>query len=222
MGSLMKRLALLLLFVCPAFGANEIGLFTATPPAAAFGVFTGEGYANIAPAGLIYTAPAGTVTLTRIRVYGRISGGGTIDACLYTFSGGIPVTRVLCTAITLTASDAWVDSSVLSQAMSTGVAYTLAIGNASAIAAISSVTQTSGMSYSNVNPGATWTNSSTNGNNVYLSGDITVVASSTVVNPTKQGGGAAAIPVGWLFNPRLPFLKFQAANDDYFALRASR
>lgn len=163
--------------------ANEIGLYTASPPAAALGVFSGDAFANATTG--TYTAISGD-TLTKVRVFGRFgSGSGTIDVGLYTFSGGVPVTLVATYTLTFGGTDAWVESGTLSQALTAGTVYTLAIGNpVGGVFSASGVTATNGAANDDTTTLANpWVNARFDGHNFYVAGDITAGSSSVTKTP---------------------------------------
>lgn len=169
--------------------ANEIGLYTATPPAAALGVFSGDAFANATTG--TYTAISGD-TLTKVRVFGRFgSGSGTVDVGLYTFSGGVPVTLVATYTLTFGGTDAWVESGTLSQALSAGTVYTLAIGNpVGGVFSASGVTATNGAANDDTTTLANpWVNARFDGHNFYVAGDISAGSSNTNIQPSA---GSAA------------------------------
>jgi hypothetical protein len=85
-------------------------------------------YGNI---GNSHTASTGD-EITKYTVYGYYitQGSGSVDATVYTISGGAFGSRLAAgTTITLPAAPAWTDSGVVSQVMSNGVEYGPAIGD---------------------------------------------------------------------------------------------
>lgn len=158
--------------------ANEMGHW-GTPPAATFGLFGGDSIANISSN--IFVATAGQ-TLTKVRAYGRMGSAGTIAIGLYTVSGGLPVTLVASyTALAVGTSDALIESGTISQALTNGTSYCLALGTASAVATLSVDALTSGMDSTGSNLPGTWSSASigyTLNSQFYLAGDVTTSSSS--------------------------------------------
>jgi hypothetical protein len=167
--------------------ANEIGLYTLTPPAAALGIFSGDAYANVAGASAgVYTASSGD-TFTMGHIYGKFgSGSGTIDVGLYTVVAGVPVTLVTTLTINATTTEGWFDSSSVSVALTGGVSYTLAAGNpvTGGVFSASGISQANGAANDDTTTFANpWVNARFDAHNYYVSGDI-----------TAGGGSVAHIP----------------------------
>jgi len=87
---------------------------------------------------LLHTGVTGDI-ITLISAYSsRINGSsnnGTVDVAIYTFAGGVPVTR-LATAVTITASNPfdvtdlqWNNTSALNQSLTNGTVYAVGFGN---------------------------------------------------------------------------------------------
>jgi hypothetical protein len=116
-----------------------------------------------------------------------MSGGGTADIALYTFVGGVPVTRVaVLGTLTFTGVDAWVQTGTLAQALTNGVSYVLAIGGASGIVALSADTGvTGGASADAADLPSTWTGTANTARGIYVAADV---ANTTLPTITSVGG----------------------------------
>lgn len=78
-----------------------------------------------------YTASAGD-TITSFSFYGglTLAGSDTIDVAIYTFSGGVPVTKVGSATLTINSTTpTWWNSSAVSIPLTAGVVYVVAWGN---------------------------------------------------------------------------------------------
>jgi hypothetical protein len=79
-----------------------------------------------------YVAAAGDI-ISKITFGSQMAAGysGTIDVGVYTFAGGVPVTKIDLATITITGNNtfAWYESGALSIALTDGVTYVLVLGN---------------------------------------------------------------------------------------------
>lgn len=170
--------ALYTLLPFPANAANEIGHYSATPPAAALGIFSGDAFANAT--NYTYTATTGD-TVTRLCIYGRFgAGSGTIDVGVYSFSGGVPVTRAGQTTISVGGSDAWNCSGAISISLTGSVVYTLAAANpVGGVMTASADSSAAGAANQDTTllP-ATWANNRFDSHLFYIAGDVTAGATS--------------------------------------------
>jgi hypothetical protein len=84
----------------------------------------------MAGAAFIRTAVTGD-TITKFSIYGTSNGGTTgFDAAIYSIVGGVPSARLSAGVIVvLPTVAAWADSAAVSQALSNGVTYCVALGN---------------------------------------------------------------------------------------------
>lgn len=156
--------------------ANEIGYWNGGAGAVSQAFFAADSAAPVGSA--VHAAGAGE-TITMVRIAFR--GTNLQTSCkigLFATSAGLPTGSPIYTPVTISGiTGAGTYSSSVSWALTNGVSYALAFGEANSLGNLSSDTQANGTSYDDVTGSlASFTHRSYKGNIIELAGDITAAS----------------------------------------------